>query len=202
MKKSMEDVAAARFESISPLLDASLDFSLRIEKQKEVAWHSGKSYRTIGRWLKAYEANGFAGLKPKKTCPKAAAALPENHAEILEAAITLRRECPSRSVRDIIQILEMEGVAAKGALSRSTLQRHLQKAGFGMRQIRMYANHDSASRRFAKFHRCMLYQGDIKYGPYLPVGKDGQKKQTYLAAWIDDATRFVVGARFYTNQTC
>ena len=46
----------------------------------------------------------------------------------------------------------------------------------------------------------MLYQGDIKYGPYLPVGKDGQKKQTYLAAWIDDATRFVVGARFYTNQ--
>ncbi|SCM82315.1 hypothetical protein KL86SPO_50086 [uncultured Sporomusa sp.] len=69
-----------------------------------------------------------------------------------------------------------------------------------MRQIRMYAKHDAASRRFAKSHRCMLYQGDIKYGPYLPVGKDGQKKQTYLAAWIDDATRFVVGARFYTNQ--
>ena len=200
MEKSMEDVAAARFEIISPLLDASLDPVLRIEKQKEVSWHCGKSYRTIGRWLKSYAANGFAGLKPSKTCPKTVSALPENYAEILEAAITLRRECPSRSVRDIIQILELEGIATKGTLSRSTLQRHLQKEGFGLRQIRLYAKHDAASRRFAKSHRCMLYQGDIKYGPYLPVGKDGQKKQTYLAAWIDDATRFVVGARFYTNQ--
>ena len=200
MKKSMEDVAAARFEIISPLLDATLDPVLRIEKQKEVSWHCGKSYRTIGRWLKAYQSTGFAGLKPKRTCPKTVSALPENYTEILEAAITLRRECPSRSVRDIIQILELEGVAEKGSLSRSTLQRHLQKEGFGMRQIRMYAKHDAASRRFSKSHRCMLYQGDIKYGPYLPVGKDGQKKQTYLAAWIDDATRFVVSARFYTNQ--
>lgn len=200
MKKSMEDVAAARFAIISPLLDATLDPVLRIEKQKEVSWHCGKSYRTIGRWLKAYQSTGFAGLKPKKTCPKTVSALPENYTEILEAAITLRRECPSRSVRDIIQILELEGVAEKGSLSRSTLQRYLQKAGFGMRQIRMYAKHDAASRRFSKSHRCMLYQGDIKYGPYLPVGKDGQKKQTYLAAWIDDATRFVVSARFYTNQ--
>lgn len=200
MKKSMEDVAAARFEIISPLLNASLDPVARIEKQKEVSWHCGTSYRTIGRWLKSYAAHGFAGLKPKKTCPKTGSALPKNYAEIVEAAITLRRECPSRSVRDIIQILELEGIAEKGTLSRSTLQRYLQKEGFGMRQIRMYAQHDAASRRFAKYHRCMLYQGDIKYGPYLPVGKDGQKKQTYLAAWIDDATRFVVGARFYTNQ--
>lgn len=26
-----------------------------------------KMYRTIGRWLKSYAANGFAGLKPSKT---------------------------------------------------------------------------------------------------------------------------------------
>ena len=41
MKNSMEDVAAARFEIISPLLDASLDPVLRIEKQKEVSCHCG-----------------------------------------------------------------------------------------------------------------------------------------------------------------
>ena len=70
MKKSIEEVAAARFEILSPLLNASLDPVLRIEKQKEVAWHCEKSYRTIGRWLKSYAAYGFAGLKPKKTCPK------------------------------------------------------------------------------------------------------------------------------------
>src|SRR5574344_2883879 len=84
-KKSMEDVAAARFEIISPLLDAALDPVLRIEKQKEVSWHCGKSYRTIGRWLKSYAAHGFTGLKPNKTRPKTNAALPGNYGERVEA---------------------------------------------------------------------------------------------------------------------
>lgn len=46
----------------------------------------------------------------------------------------------------------------------------------------------------------MLYQGDIKYGPYLPIGKDGAMKQVYLSAFIDDATRYLVAAQFYDNQ--
>jgi putative transposase len=46
----------------------------------------------------------------------------------------------------------------------------------------------------------MLFQGDIKYGPYLPIGKGGTKKQVYLAAFIDDATRYIVSAKFYENQ--
>ena len=46
----------------------------------------------------------------------------------------------------------------------------------------------------------MLFQGDIKYGPYLPIGKNGTKKQVYLSAFIDDATRFIVSAKFYENQ--
>jgi hypothetical protein len=46
----------------------------------------------------------------------------------------------------------------------------------------------------------MLWQGDIKYGPYLPIGKDGVKKQVYLSAFIDDATRYIVCAKFYENQ--
>ncbi len=38
---------------------------------------------------------------------------------------------------------------------------------------------------------------DIKYGPYLPIGKDGVKKQVYLVTFIDDATRFVLHSEFY-----
>ncbi len=49
----------------------------------------------------------------------------------------------------------------------------MQKAGFS---IRMYSKTSPAARRFAKPHRGMLYQGDIKYGPYLPIGKDDAKK--------------------------
>ncbi|MEC1895040.1 hypothetical protein P9E75_20070, partial [Cytobacillus firmus] len=33
--------------------------------------------------------------------------------------------------------------------------------------------------------------------PYLPIGPNGMKKQVYLVAFIDDATRFVLHAAFY-----
>jgi hypothetical protein len=41
---------------------------------------------------------------------------------------------------------------------------------------------------------------DIKYGPFVP-GENGRKKQIYLVVWIDDATRYIVSARFYLDQT-
>jgi hypothetical protein len=41
---------------------------------------------------------------------------------------------------------------------------------------------------------------DIKHGPYIP-DKSGKNKQIFLVVWIDDATRFLTCARFYTDQT-
>jgi hypothetical protein len=46
----------------------------------------------------------------------------------------------------------------------------------------------------------MLIQGDIKYGPKLPIGKNGAKVQTYLSSAIDDHSRFLLASRFYDNQ--
>ena len=105
------------------------------------------------------------------------------------------------NVQTLIQILELEGFIQPETVTRSTLQRHLQKRGFGAKQIAMYQQVTPAARRFQKTYRGALYQGDIKYGPYLPIGPKGKMQHTYMAAWIDDATRFVVGAKFYANQT-
>ena len=41
---------------------------------------------------------------------------------------------------------------------------------------------ESSSKRFCKPHRMMLVQGDIKYGPKLPIGKNGARVQTYLSS--------------------
>ena len=46
----------------------------------------------------------------------------------------------------------------------------------------------------------MLLQGDIKYGPKLPIGKNGALVQTYLSSAIDDHSRMVLSSRFYDNQ--
>ena len=55
----------------------------------------------------------------------------------------------------------------------------------------------AAVRRFQKKHRNQLWTSDIKYGPYLPIGKDGAKKQVYLVTFSDDATRAVMHGEFY-----
>jgi hypothetical protein len=64
----------------------------------------------------------------------------------------------------------------------------------------MYTKKGAAARRFQKEHRNQLWMSDIKYGPFVP-GENGRKKQIYLVVWIDDATRYIVSAGFYLDQT-
>lgn len=195
-----EETAARRMRLITPLLDPSLDPARIIELKKDICYREDISYRTISRYLDAYLAEGFNGLKPKVSYHQKESRLPEDFPQLLEEAIILRRECPTRSVNDIIRILELEDRVEPGVLCRSTLQRHMQAKGYGTKQVKLYTKQGVASRRFQKQHRCDLYQGDIKYGPYLPIGKNGEAKQVYLSVFIDDATRYIVAARFYDNQ--
>jgi transposase InsO family protein len=197
--KSPEEVAAERFEMISPLTLESMDRGRRIDLTKEIASNSGISERSIRRYLDAFRKEGFEGLKPKPPVVPDGTALsiPQG---IVDVAIELRRESPTRSIRDIIKILELEERITPGSVARSTLQRRMQASGFGARQVRMYTKKGVAARRFSKEHRCDLWQGDIKYGPYLPIGKNKQMKQIYLIVWIDDSTRHIMSAGFYDNQ--
>jgi putative transposase len=57
---------------------------------------------------------------------------------VVDQAVMLRREVPTRSIRQIITILEMEGLVAPGEVKRSTLQDHLVKRGYGSKQLSMY----------------------------------------------------------------
>ena len=198
--KDSQGRAAARMMVIAPLLDESLDQRSIIELRKKLSEQHSISYRTISRYHESYLASGFDGLKPKETSGRENHLLPDNFPEIVDTAIQLRRECPQRSVNDIIRIMELENIAPKGSISRSTLQRHLHNRGFGSHQMKIYTKKGAAARRFQKAQRCNLFQGDIKYGPYLPIGKNGARKQVYLSAFIDDATRFIVAAKFYEHQ--
>ena len=104
-----------------------------------------------------------------------------------------RYEAAYRNGRQIIYILELEGRVAPGVLKRSTMERYLYKAGFGVRQMQMYNDaRKSSAKRFCKPHRMMLIQGDIKYGIKLPIGKNGAIVQTYLSSAIDDHSQYVI----------
>lgn len=196
-----EEQALIRYQLIAPLLDESLDNAKRVQMREDIAGKNGISPRSLYRYESAYKKEGFAGLKPAGREQRRSQKLPENFDRLLEEAIQLKREVPKRSVNQIIYILELEGQAAPGVLKRSTLERYLYKAGFGVRQMQMYNDaRKSSSKRFCKPHRMMLLQGDIKYGLKLPAGKNGAMVQTYLSSAIDDHSRYVVQSCFYDSQ--
>jgi len=194
------EVATERFNLIAPLLDDALDKGRRHDLMLEIAERSDVSERTLRRYVEAWKEGGFEALQPKQGWKRPDSRLSGDFGDIVDAAIELRRESPSRSVADIIKILELEGAIAQGAVARSTLQRHLAARGYASSQLRMYTTKGTAARRFQKIHRNQLWTSDIKYGPFVP-GENGRKKQIYLIVWIDDATRYVVSAKFYLDQT-
>jgi len=193
--------AFEKFKLISPLLQEDVDKAKLITIRQKIAEENDLSVRTLYRYEKAYREHGFDGLKPKEISREPSKKLPANFKELVQEAIQLRKEVPERSVAQIIFILEAENLVAPGLLKRSTLQRHLSKAGFGSRQMKTVKEaRESSSKRFCKPHRMMLVQGDIKYGPKLPIGQNGKKIQTYLSSALDDHSRVALQSQFYPCQ--
>ena len=179
-QKKAEEIAAQRVQLLLPLLAGGLDQGKVRETRKRICQEYGISERTLRRYLAKYINLGFSGLKPdgKGNSPSRAIA-----PELLEQAIILRREVPSRSVSQIIQILEWEGKAKPGEIKRSTLQEKLLERGYSSRQMRMYSDSGIAARRYQQRYRNELWHSDIKYGPFLPIGPGGSMKQVFLVSF-------------------
>lgn len=197
--RKADQIATERAEMLSPLLRPGLDPAKRSQIIREICSRYAISERSIRRYLQAYEDEGFTGLRPADREYQGKASSVDDH--LVDQAIALRREVPTRSIRQIIRILEMEGLAAEGQIRRSTLQDKLEERGFSARQLRMYHSAGgAAARRFAHHHRNDLWQGDLKYLLVLPATKDHRARQLYVSAFIDDATRSILHAQVYEKQ--
>ena len=193
--------ALRRFQLISTLITVEADPAKRIAERKRLSETHDISERTLRRYEDAFRKSGFEGLKPAGRAEAEVKGPFPGFKKALDEAILLKREVPSRSVNQIIFILEAEHVVNPGQLTRPTLQRYLYKAGFGKRQMKKVTEGEkSSSRRFCKPHRMMLVQGDIKYVMKLPLGKNGAKVQCYVAALIDDHSRFILASGVYGHQ--
>lgn len=191
-------IAMDRSLMITPLLVPGLSRSDRSDLMRKTAERNGLSVRTLQRYVKRYREENVDGLKPKATGGRTGHAISD---EVLQKAIDLRLELPSRSVGDIIYIMEANGVTGAGEVKRSTLQKYLQEAGYGLAQMKRYlpAAGGNASGRFQMAHRMKLVQADIKYGPY--IYRNGcRSRQVYWIGWIDDYSRLVLGGKFYERQ--
>jgi len=195
-------IANFRYGLIAPIVCRKLEKGEQAVLLKDI---SAKEYidpdghivrpglRTLERYLQAYRTHGFEGLKPQSRKDNSTPRVIPQH--ILEKAIELKKELPSRSVEQIIRILELSQIAPPGVLKRTTLGRYLKEIS---RQIK---SEPSSFRRFSYSKRNQCWQGDTHATLYLPhPTESGRKKAVRLVAFIDDFSRYITHAEYYWDE--
>ncbi|GHV32916.1 transposase [Clostridia bacterium] len=197
MGKLYDEQALARYEMIAPLLNDALDPFDRRELTAKIREQYHVSARTIRRYLRQCQTRGWTSLSrlPRKDKGEARAIRPE----VVDAAVKLREELPSRSVRRILEILEGEKLIKRAEVARTTLNEHLIMHGMGAEQLRAQGKLGTQPhKRFMRKDRNGLWEADLKYGPYLV--SNGKKTKTYVITFIDDATRMIMHSEYYSSQ--
>ncbi len=181
------------FDEVEP--DEIQDF-LKELAGKEMVFPGGRtgkpSLSTLRRKLNLYRTGGFDALarKDRKDRGHARAA----PAQVIERAIELKCEQPKRSHATINLFLrKLHGVA----LSRSTLYRHLKDAG--ATRLKLGVVKKKVRKRWTRDHTHDLWVGDFEEGPYVVSGRE--VLPTYLSAFIDCHSRYIVEARYYLRQS-
>ena len=149
---------------------------------------------TIEAWYYQYRRHGIAGLTPKKRTDA-------GHSKIGAALQTLilnaKQDNPRRSVRQIKLLLETNGDAAQGQLSRSAIHRLLQQHGIS--RASGSASMPEEKRSFVAASAGAIWYGDVMHGPRVMVA--GRLQKVYLVSLIDDASRLITHSAFCLGET-
>jgi transposase len=181
-----EEIALFRYGMILPFLSPDkLDWGLKGELRRRLAQehlnipHSkkhGVCEDTLRKWLAAYKAKGFDGLKPQPRSDQGhTRKIPP---EVFEKALALKKEAPQRGVAKIIRIMETNGLIKPGDIKRSTLSRLFKEHGCDRKTL---MKSHKLHRAFEAEHPNQIWQSDILYGPYLPDAK--RRKKTSALIW-------------------
>ena len=134
-------IATFRYQVIAPLVSRALSYGEQRALVAEICqqcWQMPDgtpvtvSPRTIYRWLATYRADGWGALAPK---PRMDAGAPRRlDPEVLALALQLRAENPSRSIQQIIRMMELAHRIEPGSVKYSTLTYHFRRRGVAARE--------------------------------------------------------------------
>jgi putative transposase len=200
------EIAAFRFGLIAQVVQRKLHPGERYALLREIAKQrytipgsekSTISVRSLERYLHAFESEGFEALKPQQREKKGS--LQKLDADILKRAVELRKELPSRSVEQVIRIMELEKVIPRGLIKPRTLSRYFQEQGWSKKDI-----HRAVKKEFRHFEHNSpndCWQADTQHTLYLPDPRDPERrKKAYLIAIIDDHSRRIMHAEFFFEE--
>ena len=119
---------------------------------------------------------------------------------MIQRAVTLRQEVPTRSATTLIQILKRDpSYPADLSLAPRTLRGILFERGVTREKL---VGQSKAFRRFEREVPNALWQGDMLVGPYLPdAERPGKYRRTALFCFIDDYSRLVPYGEFFFEES-
>jgi putative transposase len=189
-RQKAEETALWRYQLIREAADPSLTAKQRggLVRQLASRVHPGLdghpkrvSRETIDRWIKVWREGGFEALTPKDR-----QLAPRTPTEVLGLAAALKTERPERTAAQVKRIIKAQ---LGDAPSESTILRHFRRLG-------LPTVHREVFGRFEADFVNEIWVGDALHG----VRIGGRK--TYLFAFIDDHSRFMVAGRWaYAEDT-
>ncbi len=145
---------------------------------------------TLRKWLSRFQAGGLKGLDDART------SLGTRIPEVLgNALVKLRNDHPHWTVMLLFKTLEEQHLWNSRQPSKASLYRWCKEHGL----LRSKKSELTQARSFEFTTFGALWLSDFLHGPKITI--QGRKRKTYLLAILDDASRFVVSARFYLAES-
>jgi len=195
-----DDRGLWRFGIISPLLHCAEDeppASAQINELSQRVFYTpdGMEKRfspdTLRDWLSNYRTQGIDGLRNKQRKDNGSSSIPP---ALQQALADMRKSQPQWTVKRVLRTLRDKGLwngrkPGKSALYRFTAAHALN---------RTIVQSPLPVRSFEYPYFGDLWSADFLHGPMVRRGTCADK--TYLNAIIDDASRYVVAARFHRAE--
>jgi putative transposase len=204
MDDKAEKTALFRYGLIAPLVLETLPRGELTRRAQEIAArlydipYSGRrslSVDTLLDWALRYRQDGLAALSPKPRQDRGQArAVPPETAALIER---LKRENPHRTGTALLRELALSSEQNKAGLSASTLYRFLRARGLTERQLLL--DKATAHKKYEAQFANQIWQSDMLFGPWVER-PGGGKRQVFLQATLDDASRLIPHAQFYPDQ--
>lgn len=198
--KQPEDYGLWRFGIISPLLHRTPDGPpLRAEVEllaQRVFYAPDGTERhlcaeTLRGWLRCYQTLGIDGLRNKPRKDRGSTSVPE---PLRQALAAIRAAHPQWTIKRLLDTSYEQSQWNGHTPSRSALYRFT--AAHNLSRDLVQPPQPLRCFEFPFFGD--LWSADFLHGPKVSIGTRAHK--TYLHAIIDDATRYIVAARFYLAE--
>ena len=202
MEDKAEKIALFRYGLIAPLSLERLPRGELTRRAEEIASRQydipdskrrGVSVDTLLEWAKRYRNGGFEALAPKARNDRGRSRTISPQLAILIER--LKRENPHRTGATLLRELALSSGKDQPPLSASTLYRFLKQHGLSERQLLA----PPARKKFEAEHANQIWQADLLFGPWVQR-PGGGRRQVFLHATLDDASRLIPHAQFYPSQ--